>query len=273
MSTRPPEPDGVEPQVPAPPGAPTTPYGPGPYPPAAPAPAPAPAPQHSPAPAPGAFPVGPYAPGQYTPGPYAPGGYAPGPYGQPVGSVPAQPHHLGPQAPWSHGQQWYLPPGATYPMQLPVRRRTDRLTATIGWGMLALAVLTVVASLLPWGTVHVVDLSGSAHTCTIRGWQDIRCGSFVDDYDYGTGSILFACVVGVMGTLRGLIRRGGLALAAGIVTIVMAVLTALVIAGGTSVDPDPLATVTFSTSAGLWLTMVLAVGMLALGIWGTVKHR
>lgn len=207
-----------------------------------------------PPPLPSPPPTAPYGYGGQSAPPYGYGGQSP--YPSPYGT-PAQP-------------AWY--PGGAAPWQSPPPRpRTSGMTARLGWMLLVLGILTILTSALPWGTVHLA----SGQSCRVLGVDSGACGPHSGSADYNLGilTIILSVPVIVMGLLRGCVRRTGLALAAGIVGLVLGCLIALLAAVGLT-GPDGLPSSTrFSTDYGVWLTLTLAVLLIGASIWAIVKRR
>lgn len=180
-------------------------------------------------------------------------------YRPPLPSMPAPPGAYG------YPPGWYPGYATTWP---PVRR-TSALTAAVGWAMLGLGVLVVMAAFLPWGHVHLAN----GTTCRVRGVDDGNCGSRIADYDLGVLTITLSIPVLVLGLLRGCIRRSGMALGAAISCVVLGLLVTLVSAVGPT-GPDGMPSgASFSASYGIWLTFTLGLALVGIGIWGIIKRN
>lgn len=182
---------------------------------------------------------------------YPPTAYPPAPYG------------TSPQQAWGAGTVAYGPGGR-------VRTRTSGLSAALGWAMLVIGALVIVAAILPWGHIQLAD--GTA--CGVRGFDDGNCGPYDDSaYNLGALTILLSVPVIVLGLLRGCIRRAGMALGAAIPCLVLGLLVTLLGAVAPNAPDGLPPSAHFSISYGAWLTLGLGVALVVVSIWGIVRRR
>lgn len=201
------------------------------------------------APAPGAQPAGTSAPPPPAP-----------PAGQWAQGAPPAP---GPQAPDQHGWGAGAPVAPAAPLSSAAR--------SIGWAIVAAGVLGVIGSVMPW-----ISLSGDAAPLVERLLDQQGEGLNGLDKD-GVITIILALVAVGFGVARALGKipkpAAGVALAAGALTALIAIID-IADVSSTKDDLGPLATnLDVSVGAGLWLTLIAGIAIVATAVVALVRSE
>jgi hypothetical protein len=195
-------------------------------------------------PPPGQPPVGPpYGDGQYPPTPQPQQPYGPPMYQQPSYGPPQYP-------PPGHFQQ----PPVGYGYAPPARRLSEPL---VGWLLVGVGALTMVAAALPWATVLGISVAGTV----ADGQLSMVCGAILAGLGVviglGQGALwvsITACVFGIFVALIGLLDVGSVGSFA---------------RHGSAefLNRDEV-----SVGGGLWLTLIAGFAAVALSIVGMVRR-
>jgi hypothetical protein len=208
-------------------------------------------------PPPGQPPAGsPSGEGQYPPAtqPYAPPVYQQPQYGQPQHGQSQYGQSQYGAPPYPPQGQFPQPP-AGYGSAPPARRLSEPL---VGWLLVGVAALTMIAAALPWATVLTISVAGTA----ADGRLTIGCGVILAGLGVligvGRGALwvsITACVIGTVVTLIALADVGS-------VSSIARHGTAAFLA-----DED------VSVGGGLWLTVLAGFAALALSIVAMARRR
>jgi hypothetical protein len=185
------------------------------------------------------------------------------PYGPQPQPYPPQPYGQQPYPAPPYGQQPYLPypylaqPGAPLPGEFGYAKTLPpRVSAPVlGWVLLGVGALMLLAAILPWATAGPLSLAGTEGD--------------------GAITLFFALIIGAMGLVIGL-RQGRLwasilACALGAVTTI----TAIVDIGNVSNranDFNDSFGLDVSVGSGLWLTLVTGIAATGLSVAAIVRR-
>lgn len=201
-----------------------------------------------------------YPPPQYGPPQQQPYGQQPqgNPHAQPYGQAPGQPYGQQPMAPY--GQ-----PYAGYPGALAPKAPLSQLARNLGWVAVAAAILAIIGCFGAWITVD----AGIFHL-SMNGFGQVSgaAGESAGEVKDGVVVTILAVVVIVFGVVRGL---GKISLAAGIVTLVMGLLSLATTIYDVGDVSDNLSGA--SVGWGLWLCLLMSIAISTVGVVEIVKRK